>query len=60
MKYDIEIWEKISKISQDDFNNDIKLIDGLVKIKGNEPTYCREQIKNIIRKADTIIKKFKT
>lgn len=54
LKYDIEIGDKISKMSQDDFNNDIKLIDDLVEIKGKELNDCREQIKNIIEKAENV------
>ena len=45
LKYDIETGEKIGKMTQDDFNEKIKLIDDLVEIKGKELTECREQIK---------------
>ena len=54
LKYDIETGDKISKMSQDDFNNNIKLIDDLVEIKGKELTDCREKIQNLIEKAESV------
>ena len=54
MKYNIEAGEKIGKRTQDDFNEKLKLVDDLVEIKGKELTECREQIKNIIEKAESV------
>ena len=54
MKYNIETGEKIGKMTQDDFNEKLKLVDDLVEIKGKELTECRDQIKNIIEKAESV------
>ncbi len=54
LKYDIETGEKIGKMTQDDFNEKIKLIDDLVEIKGKELTECREQIKNVTERAESV------
>ena len=54
LKYNIETGEKIGKMTQDDFDEGIKLIDNLVEIKGKELTECREQIKSIIERAESV------
>ena len=54
LKYNIETGDKIGKMTQDDFNEKIKLIDDLVEIKGKELNECREQIKNITEKAESV------
>ena len=54
LKYDIETGGKIGKMTQDDFNEKIKLIDDLVEIKGKELTECREQIKNVTERAESV------
>ena len=54
LKYNIETGDKIGKMTQDDFDDNIKLIDDLVEIKGKELTECREQIKNITEKAESV------
>ena len=45
---------KIGKMTQDDFDEGIKLIDDLVEIKGKELTECREKIKNVIDRAENV------
>ena len=50
----IETGEKIGKMTQDDFDEGIKLIDDLVEIKGKELTECREKIKNVIDRAENV------
>ena len=47
LKYNIETGDKIGKMSQDDFDNNIKLIDDLAEIKGQELSECREKIDKI-------------
>ena len=42
LKYNIETGDKIGTMSQDDFNDKLKLVDDLVEIKGKELTECRE------------------
>ena len=54
LKYDIETGDKIGKMTQNDFDENIKLIDDLVEIKGKELTECREQIKTITEKAESV------
>ena len=54
LKYNIETDDKIGKMSQEDFNEKIKLIDDLVDIKGKELNDCREKIKIIIEKAESV------
>jgi hypothetical protein len=54
LKYNIETGEKIRKMTQDDFDEGIKLIDDLVEIKGKELTECREKIKNVIDRAENV------
>ena len=41
-------------LSQDDFNDKLKLVDDLVEIKGKELTECREKIKSIIERAESV------
>ena len=54
LKYNIETEDKIGKMSQDDFNEKIKLVEDLVEIKGKELSECREQIKVITEKAESV------
>ena len=54
LKYNIETGEKISKMSQEDFDNDIKLTEDLVEIKGQELTETREKIKTLTEKAESV------
>ena len=54
LKYHIETGDKIGKMSQDDFDNDIKLIDDLVEIKGQELSEVREKIKVLTEKAESV------
>ena len=54
LKYNIETGDKIGKMTQDDFNEKLKLVDDLVEIKGKELTECREQIKNVTERAESV------
>ena len=54
LKYNIETGEKIGTMTQDDFNDKLKLVDDLVEIKGKELTECREKIKSIIERAESV------
>ena len=54
LKYHIETTDTIGKMTQDDFDNDIKLIEDLVEIKGQELSECREKIKNLTEKAESV------
>ena len=54
LKYNIETEDKIGKMSQDDFNEKIKLVEDLVEIQGKELSECREQIKVITEKAESV------
>ena len=54
LKYHIETDEKIGKMSQEDFNEKIKLVEDLIEIKGKELNDCRDQIKVIIEKAESV------
>ena len=54
LKYNIETGDKIGKMTQDDFDEGIKLIDDLVEIKGKELTETREKIKNVIDRAENV------
>ena len=54
LKYDIETGDKIGKMTQDDFDEKIKLIEDLVEIKGKELTDTREKIKTITEKAESV------
>jgi len=54
LKYNIETGDKIGTMTQDDFNDKLKLVDDLVEIKGKELTECREKIKSIIERAESV------
>ena len=54
LKYHIETGDKIGKMTQDDFDNDIKLIEDLVEIKGQELSEVREKIKVLTEKAESV------
>ena len=54
LKYNIETGDKIGKMTQDDFNEKIKLIDDVDEKKRKELNECREQIKNITEKAESV------
>ena len=54
LKYDIETGDKIGKMTQNDFDENIKLIEDLVEIKGKELTESREKIKTLIEKAESV------
>ena len=54
LKYNIETGEKIGTMTQDDFNDKLKLVDDLIEIKGKELTECREKIKSIIERAESV------
>ena len=54
LKYNIETGDKIGKMTQDDFNEKIKLVDDLAEMKGKELTECREKIKTLIEKAESV------
>ena len=54
LKYNIETGEKIGEMTQNDFDEGIKLIDDLVEMKGKELTKCKEQIKNITERAESV------
>ena len=54
LKYNIETGERIGTMTQDDFNDKLKLVDDLVEIKGKELTECREKIKSIIERAESV------
>ena len=41
-------------MTQDDFNEKLKLVDDLVEIKGKELTECKEQIKNVTERAESV------
>ena len=50
----IESGDKIVKIIQDDFDNDIKLVEDLTEIKAQELSDIREKIKILISKAESV------
>ena len=54
LAYQIESGDKIGKMSQDDFDSDIKLIEDMVEAKGNELTDTREKIKILTEKAESV------
>ena len=54
LKYNIETGDKIGKMTQDDFDDDIKLIEDLVEIKGQELSETREKIKVLTEKAESV------
>ena len=54
LSYQIESGDKLGKMTQDEFDNNIKLIDDMVEIKGQELTDTREKIKNLTEKAESV------
>ena len=44
LKYNIETGDKIGKMTQDDFDSEVKLVEDLVEIKGQELSEVREKI----------------
>jgi hypothetical protein len=54
LAYQIESGDKIGKMSQDDFDSDIKLIEDMVEAKGNELSDTREKIKILTEKAESV------
>ena len=50
----IKIDDEIGKLTQNDFNNDVQLIEDLVKIKGDELSECKEKINDIIQNAESV------
>ena len=54
LKYTIETGEKIGKMTQDDFDADVKLIDDLAEIKGQELSEIKEKINALNEKAQSI------
>ena len=54
LAYQIESGDKIGKMSQDDFDSDIKLIDDMVEMKGQELSDTREKIKVLTNKAESV------
>ena len=54
LSFQIESGDKIGKMSQDDFDNDIKLTEDLVEIKGKELSEVREKINTLIAKVESV------
>ena len=54
LAYQIESADKIGKMTQNDFDSDIKLIEDLVEIKGQELSDTREKINNLTIKAESV------
>ena len=54
LDYKIKTDEEISKMSQNDFNEEVKLIEDLVQIKGEELTQVREKMNEITEKAESV------
>ena len=54
LSFQIESGDKIGKMTQDDFDNNIKLIEDLSEIKGKELSDTREKIKTLIAKAEAV------
>ena len=54
LDYKIKTDDEISKMSQNDFDNEIKLVEDLVQIKGEELSQCREKINEITQKAESV------
>ena len=54
LDYKIKTDDEIGKMTQSDFDNNIKLIEDLVQIKGEELTQVHEQIKEIEKKAEDV------
>ena len=54
LKYNIETGDKIGKMTQDDFDSEVKLVEDLVEIKGQELSEVREKIKILTEKAESV------
>jgi hypothetical protein len=54
LSFQIESGDKIGKMTQDDFDSDIKLIEDMVEIKGQELSNTREKINNLTEKAESV------
>ena len=54
LKYSIETGDTIGKMTQDDFDNEVKLIDDLAELKGQELHETREKINELNAKAEAI------
>ena len=54
LDYKIKTDEEIKKLSQSDFNSEIKLVEDLVQIKREELSQCREAIDNLIKKTESV------
>ena len=54
LSYQIESGDKIGKMTQDDFDDDVKLIENLAEIKGQELSDTRQKIQIITEKAENI------
>ena len=52
LDYKIKTDDEISKMSQNDFDNEIKLIEDLVQIKGEELSQTREKMNEMTQKAE--------
>jgi hypothetical protein len=54
LDYKIKTDDEISKMSQNDFDNEIKLIEDLVQIKGEELSQTREKMNEMTQKAESV------
>ena len=54
LSFQIESGDKIGKMTQDDFDSDIKLIEDMVEIKGQELSNTRDKINNLTEKAESV------
>ena len=54
LSFQIESGDKIGKMTQGDFDNDIKLTEDLIEIKGQELADTREKIKVLTEKAESV------
>ena len=54
LDYKIKSDDEISKMSQSDVDNNIKLVEDLVQIKGEELNQVHEKIKEITQKAESV------
>ena len=54
LDYKIKTDDEISKMSQNDFDNEIKLIEDLVQIKGEELSQTREKMNEMTQKAENV------
>ena len=54
LDYKIKTDDEIGKMSQNDFEEEIKLVEDLVQIKGEELNQCREKINEITQKAESV------